>query len=131
VESPDKEWRLTGIYGEPRWQDKYKTWDKLHELKVHNDLPWMVIGDFDEIAFSHEKDGGNDRPPTYMQAFRDALGDCDLEHLGFSGDPSTWKRGRMRQRLDRAVATLSWSVQHPGTVLNIWVISNLIIGPSC
>jgi hypothetical protein len=89
VESPDKEWRLTGIYGEPRWQDKYKTWAKLRELKGNNDLPWVVIGDFNEIAFSHEKDGGNDRPPSYMQAFREALSDCGLEDLGFSGDPFT------------------------------------------
>jgi hypothetical protein len=66
VEGPDKEWRLTGIYGEPRWQDKYKTWDKMRELKGHNNLPWVVIGDFNEIAFLHEKDGGNTRPPNYM-----------------------------------------------------------------
>jgi hypothetical protein len=117
VESPDKEWSLTGIYGEPRWQDKYKTWDKLRELKGHNNLPWVVIGDFNEIAFSHEKDGGNTRPPSYMQAFRDALSDCELEDLGYSGDPFTWKRGRMRQRLDRAVATQSWLVQHPGAMV--------------
>jgi hypothetical protein len=24
-ESPKKTWRLTGIYGEPRWDEKYKT----------------------------------------------------------------------------------------------------------
>jgi hypothetical protein len=33
VESPGKIWRLTGIYGESRWKDKWKTWDKLRELK--------------------------------------------------------------------------------------------------
>jgi hypothetical protein len=30
----------------------------LRELKGNNDLPWVVIGDFNEIAFSHDKDGG-------------------------------------------------------------------------
>jgi hypothetical protein len=25
IENPEKVWRLIGIYGEPRWQDKYKT----------------------------------------------------------------------------------------------------------
>jgi hypothetical protein len=34
TESPDKIWRLTGLYGEPRWEDKYKTWDKIRELKT-------------------------------------------------------------------------------------------------
>jgi hypothetical protein len=51
----------------------------------------VVIGDFNEIAFSHEKYGANDRPPSYMQAFQDALDDCGLEDLGFSGDPFMWK----------------------------------------
>jgi hypothetical protein len=46
---------LTGIYGEPRWQKKYKTWDKLRELNQNSNLPCAIIGDFNEILFSHEK----------------------------------------------------------------------------
>jgi hypothetical protein len=104
IEGPGREWRFTGMYGEPRWQDKYKTWDKLRELHGQFQLPWVVLGDLNEIMFSHEKDGGNPRPAIYMQAFRDALSGCNLEDLGFIGDPFTWKRGRLRERLDRAVA---------------------------
>jgi hypothetical protein len=33
VDGQSGEWRLNGMYGEPRWQDKYKTWDKIRELK--------------------------------------------------------------------------------------------------
>jgi hypothetical protein len=33
IERDDKVWRLTGIYGESRWEHKYKTWDKIRELK--------------------------------------------------------------------------------------------------
>jgi hypothetical protein len=79
VESDMKIWRLTGIYGEPRWEDKYKTWDKLRQLKQINNLPWIVIGDFNEILFSHKKEGGNARPQHYMDAFRNSLMDCGLE----------------------------------------------------
>jgi hypothetical protein len=49
----------------------------------------VAIGDFNEIALSHEKEDGNARPPAYMQAFREALDDCNLKDLGFSGDPFT------------------------------------------
>jgi hypothetical protein len=59
IEDSNKIWQLTGIYGEPRWQEKYKTWDKLRELNSQHNLPWVVIGDFNEIAFSHETEGGN------------------------------------------------------------------------
>jgi hypothetical protein len=117
ISENDKLWRLTGIYGEPKWEDKYKMWDKLRELNASQNLPWIVIGDFNEILFSHEKEGGNPRPPSFMQAFQDALTDCDLEDLGFSGDNFTWKRGRIRERLDKAVANGEWNIMHPGAVL--------------
>ena len=113
VESSDKIWRLTGIYGEPRWEDKYKTWDKIRELNGQFSMPWVIIGDFNEILFSHEKEGGNPRPQGYMQAFRDVLSDCELYDLGFSGDPFTWKRGCIRARLDRVVANTAWITMHP------------------
>jgi hypothetical protein len=51
-------WRLTGIYGEPAWGDKYKTWERLRELHGQVDSRWMVIGDWNEILYSHEKEGG-------------------------------------------------------------------------
>jgi hypothetical protein len=67
------------MYGKPKWEDKYKTWDKIRELHSNSNLPWALIGDFNEIIFSHEKEGGNARPQGYMQAFRDALLDCELK----------------------------------------------------
>lgn len=40
---------------------------------------------------------------SMMERFRDALVDCELEDMGFSGDQFTWRRRRLRERLDRAV----------------------------
>jgi hypothetical protein len=79
----------------------------------------MVIGDWNEILYSHEKEGGNPRPLHFMQAFRDALTDCSLEDLGYTGDIFTWRRKRtrhgpgIRERLDRACANESWAQLFP------------------
>jgi hypothetical protein len=56
-------WRLTGMYGEPSWDHKDRTWETMHFLKnsVSNSLPWLVIGDFTEILYHCEKEGGRAR----------------------------------------------------------------------
>jgi hypothetical protein len=52
-----------------------------------------------------------------MQNFRNLLTDCQLEDLGFSGDPFTWKRGRVRERLDRALANRAWMDMNPDAMV--------------
>jgi hypothetical protein len=63
----------------------------------------LVAGDFNEVLYSNEKEGGVPRPMHMMQSFRDALVDCELDDMGFAGDPFTWRRRRLRECLDRAV----------------------------
>jgi hypothetical protein len=36
VEGPGRTWRLTGIYGYPQWDDKYKTCDKPENITTAN-----------------------------------------------------------------------------------------------
>ncbi|PNT61155.1 hypothetical protein BRADI_5g10935v3, partial [Brachypodium distachyon] len=77
------------------------------------------MGDFNEILYSHEKEGGNPRPVRMMNDFGDCLVDCELDDLGFSGDRFTWFRGDVRERLDRAVANAEWINLFPGfSVIN-------------
>ena len=104
----DEFWRLTSLYGEPRWKDKHLTWSRLRDLKSIVDMPWMVIGDLNEIMYSFEKDGGNDRPVQFMRAFRDVVDECNLLDHEFVGDRFTWHRGLIRERLDRALVSEGW-----------------------
>ena len=57
----EKEWRLTSIYGKPRWEHKHVTWETMRSLHNGSDLPWLMLGDFNEILFHHEKEGGRAR----------------------------------------------------------------------
>lgn len=97
--------RLGGlqVFMESRSGKKHLSWEYLHNLHQQANLPWMVAGDFNEVLYSHEKEGGAPRPMHMMQSFRDALVDCELYDMGFAGDPFTWRRRRLWERLDRAV----------------------------
>lgn len=102
-------WRLTGFYGYPRTQDRDLSWNFLRDLCDLDSLPWVMIGDFNEILNSGEKIDGPPRPERQMRGFREALGYCDFVDLGFIGSRTTWWNSSTQLRLDRAVATPSWS----------------------
>jgi hypothetical protein len=80
----------------------------------------MCVGDFIEILHSWEKEGGVPKPQGQMDNFKKALEVCELDDLGYVGDTFTWRNNShtkekyIRERLDRAVATLSWRLRFPG-----------------
>lgn len=82
-------WRFTGLYGEPSSDKKDITWKALRVLR-HKPGPWLCMGDFNEILFQHEKQGGVARAQHCMDKFREALEDCGLDDLGYMGDTFTW-----------------------------------------
>ena len=55
-------WYLTGFYGEPDTSKTLELWQKLKHLSRTSNLPWFIIGDFNEITCVDEKEGGSCRP---------------------------------------------------------------------
>jgi hypothetical protein len=110
-------WRFTGFYGEPRWQDKQLTWQYFRDLHAVVNLPWLVMGDINEIMYPFEKEGGNPRPQHYMKAFRDAMEESNLSDFGYTGPKFTWHRGKIRERLDRALTNEAWNTKFGDAVL--------------
>ena len=92
---------------------RHLMWTKLRRLKTTSNLPWLVIGDFNEAMWDFEHLSITPRAEAQMVAFRDMLEVCELVDLGFTGLPVTYdnRRGRssnVKVRLDRAVATNDW-----------------------
>jgi hypothetical protein len=110
-------WRFTDLYGEPRWQDKHLTWQYLRDLYAVADMPWLVMGDLNEILHLFEKEGGNPRPQHFMQAFNEALDDCNLSDFGYLGHKFTWHHGRIREKLDQALTNDAWNLKFPNATL--------------
>ena len=112
----------------------------LKHLCLKLDLPWLGVGDFNEITKAEEKKGGALRPKCQMKAFREALDFCGFRDLEFVCSPFTWCNNQFDGeitwiRLDRGVATPSWSqlfptvrVHHfPGTLSDhcpLWLCSD-------
>ena len=121
TEMDGAKWRFTGIYGESHADQKHKTWEAMRSLAGHpGGGAWMCAGDFNEILFVHEKEGGRQKPQSCLDRFKLALEDCDLSDLGFEGDCFTWRNHShieddyIRERLDRAVANDAWRGMFPG-----------------
>jgi hypothetical protein len=90
-ESPNApQWRLTCVYGEPRVEDRHLMWDTLRNLKTVSNLPWLIMGDFNEALWQEEHLSCSPRSVHQMEAFRDVLFYCNLTDLGFSGVPYTY-----------------------------------------
>lgn len=86
--------------------------------KVINPLPWMCIGDFNEVLYQHEHEGTAERSMARIECFRDAIDVCELADLGFEGRWWTYEKcvvggSFCRVRLDRDLATAAWSGLFP------------------
>ncbi|XP_052486336.1 uncharacterized protein LOC128041067 [Gossypium raimondii] len=117
-EGAHEDWRFTGFYGSPYSQNKNASWGLLKILGQEQEYPWLVSGDFNEIAYSFEKRGGQPREERKMAAFREILQECHLLDMGYSGVWYTWERGNLpktniRERLDRGVANEKWMELFP------------------
>ncbi|XVE68340.1 hypothetical protein DITRI_Ditri09bG0060200 [Diplodiscus trichospermus] len=51
----EKFWSFTGFYEEPEVQRRDFTWQLLRTLYYYFSLPWLCMGDFNEIMDDHEK----------------------------------------------------------------------------
>nr|XP_045088271.1 uncharacterized protein LOC123496916 [Aegilops tauschii subsp. strangulata] len=114
----DTKSRVTFVYGEAQVPERYKTWDMLTGITALSSLPWVVIGDFNEVLHAHEHDGVGQRSQVQIDAFRDAIDTCSLLDIGYTGNSWTFEKkvtgGTFtRVRLDRCVATPEWMLAFP------------------
>ena len=76
-------WHYTGFYGNPETTKRHETWAKLKHLKGTSTLPWLEIGDFNEIVGLLEKEGGSTRLRQQMDRFIEAINFCGFRGLGY------------------------------------------------
>jgi hypothetical protein len=85
----EEKWRFTGFYGETTRELRYRSWECLKMLKGCSSLPWLCMGDFNEVLHASKQFGGAGRSESQMEGFREAVSFCGCTDLGFIGLPYT------------------------------------------
>ncbi|KAL0411036.1 UNVERIFIED_CONTAM: hypothetical protein Slati_3693300 [Sesamum latifolium] len=93
-----------------RLRDLWTLLKRLHSGLVRL---WLCMGDFNDILYQYEKQGGRERALWQIEVFRQCLMDCDLQDLVCEGDPFMWCNhleapGTIKERLDRARGNRRW-----------------------
>ncbi|KAB5560806.1 hypothetical protein DKX38_005763 [Salix brachista] len=109
VHAQNKCWLLTVVYANPNPRIRESLWTYFDGLAKTSNLPWLVMGDFNDIVCASEKCGGN--LDSGGSASVDWIDRNHLIDLGFSGSKFTWcnKRnaeGIIWKRIDRDFATV-------------------------
>ena len=121
-ENEGEAWGFTGFYGNPKQEERMNSWTLMKRLSHGRTGQWICTGDFNELMFQHEKQGGLERSQRQMQEFREAVEYVELHDLGFEGPAFTWCNGRkdkecVWERLDRTLANPTWKNTFPNTVV--------------
>nr|XP_017245467.1 PREDICTED: uncharacterized protein LOC108217129 [Daucus carota subsp. sativus] len=110
----------------PESSRRKQSWELICKLATLSTLPWCVMGDFNDLLYSTDKEGIHPHPEHLMRGFRHALDMSSLSEVELSGGRFTWERGRgtsawVRERLDRAFANSNWWSLFP--LCNLTVVS--------
>ncbi|XP_062006021.1 uncharacterized protein LOC133723219 [Rosa rugosa] len=99
-------WMLTVVYASPTRTTRASLWPYLDHLSASFNLPWMLIGDFNELVSCADKNCG---PFTgRFGGLREWINRNAMIDMGFHGSCFTWSNNRIKERLDRGFCNVSW-----------------------
>lgn len=116
-------WACSVVYASPASSQRDILWQHLSTIRASISIPWLLIGDMNEILFPSEVRGGEFHP-NRAQRFATVLDDCNLIDLGMVGGKFTWFRKRnnrliLSKRLDRALSDIDWRTAFPDATVEV------------
>lgn len=113
LEGGSLSWRFTGFYGFPERNKRKESWQLLKHLSTVNSLPWVVMGDFNDILHEKEKRGRLPHPSWLIRGFKETVETCGLRDFPFDGHQFTWEKSRgtpnwVEEKLDRILVSDGW-----------------------
>ncbi|KAL7210180.1 hypothetical protein ACSBR1_031694 [Camellia fascicularis] len=121
-----EDWILSAIYASPNPKNRDLLWENLEATADNMTSPWLVAGDFNDIASQNEKRSfSTNISQARTQKFNAWMNRYNLMGLGCSGPRLTWSNGRQGmantlERLDRAACNSEWRLAFTeGAVRNL------------
>ncbi|XP_020969223.1 uncharacterized protein LOC107621162 [Arachis ipaensis] len=102
------------VYGAHNRDAKLQVWEELSYMAGLCQVSNCYMGDFNEIMHVEERQG-TDVLPRSAEEFRSWVQDMHLVDLPLTNRKFTWFRGRSCSRIDRALVSVEWLEEFPGT----------------
>lgn len=115
-------WLIYAIYASPRLAERRILWENLKIVAHLHNLPWLVLGDFNEVLCKEDKFWGNQVNLNRALEFKGFLDECNILDLGFAGPKFTWTNRRpisnlIIERIDRCFANPVWRLLYPKAIV--------------
>ena len=81
ISESTSDWHLTGYYGFLEGHRRRASWNLLCALAIRSSLPWVCIGDFNDLLSPPDKKEGVAHLDWLFRGFHGALTDCGLNEL--------------------------------------------------
>lgn len=120
---PEGTWGVvTFIYGAPKEQDRGDVWQEVRKFDPGDGIPWVCLGDMNDILEGGEKSGGRIRSESSLSAFQEFVFDGKLIDIGFKGSRFTWANNQLgnhliKERLDRGLCNVCWRSLPPNGIV--------------
>ena len=116
--------RIFWIYGAPIFKERKGVWDDIKRKVRGMRGPLVCIGDFNDVAYMMEKEGGRSKERNKIECFQEMMRECDLNEVKFQGQRFTWfgvREGELiKERLDRVLVNVEGMERLPNMqVLNL------------
>lgn len=73
------------------------SWQLLKHLSTINNLPWLLMGNFNDLHSQDEKKGRHMYPHWLCKGFNEVIESNGLQDLEFDGSQFTWEKSRGTQ----------------------------------
>lgn len=92
-------WLISSVYASPRIAERRILWSNLSKVASLHSLPWLLLGDFNEILIGEDKFGGRNINLYIAIEFKECINACNMLDLGFFGPKYTWSNLRQISNL--------------------------------